>query len=66
MAKLKAGDERLDPPASGPATSDDEARRAQAEEARRRRLGRNRALLAVLGGLAVLFYLLTFVMLGKQ
>ena len=37
-----------------------------AELARRRLRGRNLALLAVLGGMALLFYLLTFVILGGQ
>lgn len=66
MAELKTADERQDGPAADRTPDDDGARRATAEEALRRRRGRNRALLAVLGGLAVLFYLLTFVMLGKQ
>jgi len=37
-----------------------------AEELRRRQRGRNLALLAVLGGLAALFYVLTFVLLGGK
>jgi hypothetical protein len=37
-----------------------------AELARKRLRGRNMALLGVLGGMALLFYLLTFVILGGQ
>lgn len=37
-----------------------------AELARRRLRGRNLALMSVLGGMALLFYLLTFVILGGQ
>ncbi len=37
-----------------------------AEMARRRQRGRNLALLGVLGGMALLFYLLTFVIMGGQ
>jgi len=35
------------------------------EQARRRQRGRNLALLGVLGGLVVIFYLLTFVIMGS-
>jgi hypothetical protein len=36
------------------------------ETARRRQRGRNWALLAALGGIAVLFYVLTFVTMGSK
>ena len=56
------GDERRDAGQVG----GDEGRRILFEEARRRLRGRNLALLGVLVGLVVLFYLLTFVILGNQ
>jgi hypothetical protein len=37
-----------------------------AQIARRRQRGRNLALLGVLGGMALLFYLLTFVIMGGR
>jgi hypothetical protein len=38
----------------------------QSETARRRQRGRNWALGAALGGMAVLFYLLTFITMGSK
>ena len=39
---------------------------ATGDDLRRRRKGRNLALLAVLGGLAILFYVITIVRMGGQ
>jgi len=44
----------------------DENGAKQSETARRRQRGRNWALCAALGGMAVLFYVLTFIVLGSK